>query len=84
MTKQEIIKKFQLNEKDTSSTPVQIAVLTDEINKLSLHLQENKKDFHSRAGLYKKVGRRRKLLDYYKRKDADAYQALITELGLRR
>ena len=83
-TKQEIIAKFQLHEGDTGSPEVQIALLTDRINHLNEHLKEHKKDHHSRRGLLKMVSRRRKLLDYLKRTDLNAYRALIEALNLRK
>ncbi len=82
--KQKIVKEFQLHEKDTSSVEVQVAVLTRRINDLTEHLKGHKKDHHSRLGLLKMVGRRRRLLDYLKRTDLEAYQALIENLNLRK
>ena len=69
---------------DTGSPEVQVAILTERINTLSLHMQSNKKDFSSRRGLLRMVARRRKLLDYLKGKTEGAYQALIEKLGIRR
>ena len=69
---------------DTGSPEVQVAVLTNRINYLSEHMQEHKKDLHSRHGLLAMVAKRRKLLDYLKRKDENRYKALIEKLGLRR
>ncbi|ADQ04441.1 ribosomal protein S15 [Caldicellulosiruptor owensensis OL] len=82
--KEEIIKKYQLHESDTGSPEVQIALLTERINRLNEHLQIHKKDFHSRRGLLKMVGQRRKLLNYLKEYDINRYRALIEKLGLRK
>ena len=82
--KTEIIKNFGRDEKDTGSPEVQIAVLTEEINRLTEHFKEHKHDYHSQRGLMKKVGRRKKLLAYLKGKDLDRYKALIAKLGLRK
>jgi small subunit ribosomal protein S15 len=80
----EIIGKFMRHEGDTGSPEVQIALLTDRINHLTEHFKVHKKDHHSRRGLLKLVGQRRRLLDYLKRKDLNKYRDLIKELGLRR
>ncbi len=82
--KAELIKKFARTDGDTGSPEVQVAVLTERINNLTGHFQDNKKDHHSRRGLLTMVATRRKLLDYVKRKDDARYQALIKELGIRR
>ena len=82
--KQDIIKKFAREKGDTGSPEVQIAVLTEEINRLTEHFKEHKHDYHSQRGLMKKVGRRKKLLAYLKGKDLDRYKALIAKLGLRK
>ncbi len=82
--KQEIIKKYAINEKDTGSADVQIAILTEEIITLTAHLKEHKHDFHSRRGLLKKVGQRRSLLNYLKNKDIARYREVIQKLGLRK
>ena len=82
--KAEIIKKHQKAENDTGSTEVQVALLTARILDLQAHFESNKKDHHSRRGLLKMVSRRRRLLEYLKRKNYDGYRALINELGLRR
>jgi small subunit ribosomal protein S15 len=82
--KQELIKTYQVHENDTGSPEVQIAILTERINYLNEHLKVNKKDFHSRRGLLKMVGKRRSLLDYLKNKNFDRYRAIVTRLGLRR
>lgn len=82
--KEELIKAFQIHEKDTGSPEVQIAILTERINYLNEHLKANKKDHHSRRGLLKMVGQRRSLLDYLKEKDFDRYRQILNRLGLRR
>ena len=82
--KSKIIEKFQVHEKDTGSSEVQIAVLTEEIIKLTEHLKKNPKDNHSRRGLLKLVSQRRKLLDYLKRENESQYQKLIDTLDLRK
>ena len=84
MTKQEIIKEYQLSEKDTGSPEVQIAILTDRIIGLTAHLKVHKKDFHTRRGLLKLVGQRRRFLKYLEKNDFDRYKAIITKLGLRK
>ena len=81
--KQEIISDYQVHETDTGSVDVQIAMLTERINTLSQHLQRNKKDYSSRRGLLRMIGRRKRLLSYLKGQDADRYQALIKRLGIR-
>lgn len=83
-SKASIITKFQINENDTGSSEVQIALLTDRLNYLNNHFQIHGKDHHSRHGLIRIVNRRRKLLDYLKREDAQRYQTIIKELGIRR
>ena len=82
--KQEIVKKFARDKKDTGSAEVQIAILTEEINALTKHLEEHKQDHHSRRGLLIKVGKRKNLLAYLARKDVNAYRKVIKELGLRK
>lgn len=82
--KEAIIKKYQIHESDRGSTPVQVALLTARINELNEHFQEHPKDHHSRRGLLQMVGKRRRLLDYLRGKDLEAYRALIKDLGLRR
>lgn len=82
--KQEIIKRFAKDEKDTGSAEVQIAILTEEILVLTEHLKEHKHDFHSRRGMLKKVGQRRSLLNYLKNKDVTRYRDVIKKLGLRK
>jgi len=83
VAKQELIKKYQLHENDRGSAPVQIAILTSRINDLRQHFDAHKKDHHSRQGLLKMVGRRRRLLEYVKRNDIERYRELIKDLGLR-
>lgn len=83
-TKQEIIEKFQLHEGDTGSPEVQIALLTERINHLNEHLKEHKNDHHSRRGLLKMVGHRRRLLAYLNKVDIERYRAIVAKLGLRK
>jgi len=82
--KQEIIKKYGLNDKDTGSAEVQIALLTEEINTLTEHLKVNIHDFHSKRGLLRKVGKRKNMLEYLKRTDVNRYREIINKLGLRK
>ncbi|NEQ45117.1 MAG: 30S ribosomal protein S15 [Leptolyngbya sp. SIOISBB] len=82
--KQELISEYQVHETDTGSAEVQVAMLTERINKLSQHLQGNKKDYSSRRGLLKMIGRRKRLLSYIAKKDVNQYRALIGRLGIRR
>jgi len=82
--KAELVKKFGKNEKDTGSVQVQVALLTDQINALTAHLQKNHKDANSKRSLMILVGQRRSLLDYLVRSDREAYLKLIVELGLRK
>ena len=82
--KSEIVKKFAKNAKDTGSAEVQIAILTEEINALTKHLEEHKHDYHSRRGLLKKVGKRKTMLAYLARTDINSYRKVIAELGLRK
>jgi len=82
--KQKIIEEYKVHENDTGSSEVQLAILTQEINNLTEHLKAHKKDFHSRRGLLKKVGRRRRLLEYLKTRDTGRYKKLIKKLGLRK
>ncbi len=81
--KREIIKKFARHENDTGSPEVQIALLTARIKALEEHFKIHKKDHHSRRGLLKLVGQRRRLLNYLRRTDFDRYRTLIKELGIR-
>lgn len=82
--KSNIIKEYQKHEKDTGSTEVQVAILTEKINSLTKHLNENKKDKHSKYGLLRMVGRRRNLLNYLKDNDIEKYRKLIVQLNLRK
>lgn len=82
--KADIVSKFQRAANDTGSPEVQVALLSSRISQLTEHFKVHNKDHHSRRGLLKMVSRRRKLLDYLKRTDVDAYRALIERLGLRK
>ena len=82
--KSEVINQYKRHESDTGSPDVQVALLTERINHLTEHLKVHKKDFHSRRGLLKLVGQRRRLLDYLKKNDLEKYRSLIESLGLRR
>jgi small subunit ribosomal protein S15 len=87
MTKQsktEIIKKHRRGELDTGSPEVQVALLTNRINELTEHFKKHVKDVHSRRGLLKLVGQRRRLLEYLKRSNVDRYKSLIENLGIRK
>ena len=77
------IAKYRAHGEDTGSTPVQIALLTERINYLTTHFKGHVKDFHSRRGLLKMVGKRRRLLTYLKRINVERYRQIITDLGLR-
>ena len=83
-TKTALIAEYKINEKDTGSPEVQIAILTSRIETLTEHLKTNKKDHHSRRGLNKMVGHRRNLLGYLKDNDIERYRAIVEKLGLRR
>ena len=82
--KKEIIKDFAINDGDTGTPEVQVAVLTERIKNLTEHFKDHKKDNHSRQGLLKLVNQRRKILDYIKSKDEPRYEEIIKRLGLRR
>lgn len=82
--RREVITEYANAENDTGSPEVQVALLTERIINLTEHLKTHAKDFHSRRGLLMLVGRRRRLLDYVKKKDVKRYEALIGRLGLRR
>lgn len=82
--KQEIIQKYAVHEGDTGSPEVQIAVLTARIIYLTEHLKEHRKDHHSRRGLLKMVGHRRRLLAYLNKVDIERYRAIVAKLGLRK
>jgi small subunit ribosomal protein S15 len=80
----EIIQDNRVHEKDTGSPEVQIAILTERINQLTEHLKVHPHDNHSRRGLFKMVGTRRRLLDYLIKKDIERYRAIIAKLGIRK
>ena len=82
--KTQVIEDYKTSEKDTGSPEVQVAILTKRINNLAAHFEMNPKDHHSRRGLLKMIGARKRHLAYLKRKDAGRYQELIKRLGLRR
>ncbi|MBA3062456.1 30S ribosomal protein S15 [bacterium] len=82
--KEKVITKYQHHTTDTGSPEVQIALLTERINDLTEHLNKNKKDFHSKQGLLKMVGKRRSLLNYLKDKDINKYRKVIESLNLRK
>jgi small subunit ribosomal protein S15 len=82
--KSRIIEKFQMHDKDTGSSEVQIAVLTEEIGQLTGHLKKNPKDNHSRRGLLGMVARRKKFLDYLKETNLRKYNSVVKKLGLKR
>lgn len=82
--KAQIVKDYQRKQTDTGSPEVQVALLSTRISELTEHFKTHVKDHHSRRGLLRMVSRRRKLLDYLKRVDADKYRALIDRLGLRK
>ncbi len=82
--KRQIIDQYKVHDKDTGSPEVQIALLSNRINYLTDHFKVHKKDHHSRRGLLKLVGQRRRLLNYVKKRDLKRYQSIIKELGLRK
>ncbi len=82
--KEKIVGDYKTHASDTGSSQVQVALLTQRINELTEHFKTHKKDNHSRRGLLKMVSRRRKLLDYMKRRDINEYHDIIQKLGLRR
>ena len=82
--KTEIIKKYQLDEKDTGSVEVQVALLTERINELNEHLKVHTHDYHSNRGLLKMVGQRKSLLSYLAKTDVQRYRELVKKLGLRK
>ena len=82
--KTEIIDRFKKHDVDTGSPEVQIGILTERINVLTEHLKSHTKDHHSRRGLLKMVGHRRRLLDYLQREDVERYRTVVKDLGLRR
>ncbi len=79
-----LIEEYRTHENDTGSAEVQIAILTEQINSLNEHLRTHKKDHHSRRGLYKMIGTRRRLLKYLRENEVQRYRDLIAKLGLRR
>jgi small subunit ribosomal protein S15 len=82
--KNEIIAEYRVHENDTGSPEVQVAILSTQIKELTEHLREHHKDIHSRRGMYKMIGQRRRLLNYLRKKDVERYRSLIKRLGLRR
>ncbi len=82
--KEKIVKEIGRSEKDTGSPEVQVAIFTEKIKQLTDHLKTHKKDEHSRRGLLKMVGKRRRLLDYLSKKNKEAYELIIKKLGLRK
>lgn len=82
--RKEVINNFQLHEVDTGSPEVQVALLSARIEYLTEHFKMHKKDHHSRRGLLKLVGKRRRILDYLKKKDLERYRSVIQRLGLRK
>ena len=82
--KEDLVKKYQTHENDTGSTEVQVAILTKKISDLTKHLKEHKKDFDSRRGLLMMVGKRRRLLNYLKKKSEEEYIKVITDLNLKK
>ena len=82
--KNAIVEEFARTKGDTGSVEVQVALLTERINILTEHMKEHKHDYHSRRGMFKKVGQRRRLLDYLKRKDVTRYREIVKSLGLRK
>ena len=82
--KAQIVKDYARSEGDTGSVEVQVALLTAQINKLTVHMQQNKKDFHSNRGLLMMVGKRKSLLEYLKKEDINRYRELVAKLGLRK
>ena len=82
--KQELVQKFKRHEKDTGSPEVQVALLSERITYLTEHFKTHKKDHHSRRGLLKLVGQRRRLLKYMQRTDLTGYRGLIEKLGIRK
>ena len=82
--KANVIAQHRLHDKDTGSPEVQIALLTERINLLTEHMKSHDKDFHTRHGLLKLVGQRRRMLDYLKDRDIESYRDVIRQLGLRR
>ncbi|MBI2023141.1 30S ribosomal protein S15 [Candidatus Giovannonibacteria bacterium] len=82
--KQKIVGEHKVHDKDTGSSPVQVALLSEQINTLTSHLKKHPKDNHSRTGLLRMVSKRRKLLSYFSKKDPEKYEKTIKKLGLRK
>lgn len=82
--KERLIRQYRMHDEDTGSPEIQIALLTERINQMTEHLKKHTKDFSSRRGLLKLVGKRRRLLDYLKDTDLDGYRKIVEELGLRK
>ncbi len=82
--KEKIIKKYKLHERDTGSSEVQIALLTEEIKRLLFHLKTHPKDFHSKRGLLKMVAKRRRFLNYLEKEDSTRYKSIIKKIGLKK
>lgn len=82
--KKAIMAEFKLHDSDTGSPEVQVALISNRINEITEHLKVHKKDFHTRRGLLKLIGQRRRLLDYIMKKDIERYRSLIKALGLRK
>lgn len=82
--KTELVSQFRIHENDSGSPEVQVAILTERIKEITEHLKRSKKDLHSRAGLLRLVGRRRRLLNYLMKKDLKKYKAMVEKLGLRK
>ena len=82
--KERLIRQYRMHDQDSGSPEIQIALLTERINHLTEHLRKHTKDFSSRRGLLKLVGKRRRLLDYLKDNDLEGYRKIVEELGLRK
>ena len=82
--KEKLIKKYKLHETDTGSSEVQVALLTEEIKRLLLHLKKHSKDFHSKRGLLKMVSKRRRFLNYLKEEDEKRYNSIIKKIGVKK
>ncbi len=83
-TREQITREYRVHDRDTGSTELQVAILTERIRQVTDHLRTHKKDFHSRRGLVTMVSKRRRLLNYLSNEDVNRYQSLIRRLGLRR
>jgi small subunit ribosomal protein S15 len=82
--KEKVIEKYKLHDKDTGSPEVQIALLTEEIERLLLHLKKHKKDFHSKRGLLKMVAKRKRFLNYLKEEDEARYKSIVKKIGIKK